>query len=69
MKRLLFVFSMLLIASMVLGACATPTEAPAPADVPPAAAPTDVPAAEVPTTPPPAEGKTVLNVWSFTNEI
>lgn len=69
MKRLLFVFSLLLIASMVLGACATPTEAPAPADVPPAAAPTDVPAAEVPTTPPPAEGKTVLNVWSFTNEI
>jgi ABC-type glycerol-3-phosphate transport system substrate-binding protein len=67
MKRLLFVFSMLLIASMVLGACATPTTAPT--DAPPAAAPTDVPAAEVPTTAPAAEGKTVLNVWSFTNEI
>lgn len=69
MKRLLFVLSMLLIASMVLGACATATPTEAPADVPPASAPTDVPAAEVPTTAPAAEGKTVLNVWSFTNEI
>jgi len=69
MKRLLFVFSILLIASMMLGACAKAAPTEAPADVPPADAPTDVPAAELPTTPPPAEGKTVLNVWSFTNEI
>ncbi|MRR29110.1 hypothetical protein EG834_01950, partial [bacterium] len=68
MKRLLFVFSMLLIASMVLGACAPAAPTEAPTDVPPAAAPTDVPAAEVPTTAPVAEGKTVLNVWPFTNE-
>ncbi len=65
MKRLPIVFSILLIASMVLAACSTaaPTKAPA------AEVPTTAPAAEVPTAPPAAQGKTVLNVWSFTNEI
>jgi hypothetical protein len=69
MKRLLFVFSMLLIASMVLGACATTAPTEAPTTAPAADVPTTAPAVEVPTTAPVAAGKTVLNVWSFTNEI
>lgn len=64
MKRLSFVLSILVALSMLLAACA-----PAATDVPAADAPaaTDAPAAEA--TDAPAAGKTVLNVWSFTNEI
>jgi len=58
MKRLSIVLSVLLLASMLLSACAKP------------AATTEAPAVEAPAaTAAPAEGKTVLNVWSFTNEI
>ena len=59
MKRLSIVLSVLIAVSMLLTACGTPaTEA------------TEAPAAEAPAaTAAPAEGKTVLNVWSFTNEI
>jgi len=74
MKRLSMIFSVLIVLSMILTACttpATPTEGPvaqAPATEVPAveepAAATEVPAAVEP-----AAGKTVLNVWSFTNEI
>jgi len=58
--------SLLVIASMLLGACATtPAEEPAaPAEEP--AAPAEEPAEPAEE---PAPGKTVLNVWSFTNEI
>jgi multiple sugar transport system substrate-binding protein len=58
MKRLTIVLSVLLMASMLITACAKP------------AATTEAPAVEAPAaTAAPAEGKTVLNVWSFTNEI
>jgi multiple sugar transport system substrate-binding protein len=59
MKRLSIVLSVLIAVSMLLTACGTPaTEA------------TEAPAAEAPVAEAPAaEGKTVLNVWSFTNEI
>jgi len=61
MKRLYFVLSVLVALSMLLSACGAPaTEAPA-AEAPAA---TEAPAVEAP-----AAGKTVLNVWSFTNEI
>src|SRR5574340_756324 len=69
MKRLSVVLSILVLASMLLTACGTPaaTEAPA-AEEPTTAQPveegTTAPTAEVP-----EAGKTVLNVWSFTNEI
>lgn len=65
-KSLLFLMSLLVIASMLLGACATtPAEEPAaPAEEP--AAPAEEPAEPAEE---PAPGKTVLNVWSFTNEI
>jgi ABC-type glycerol-3-phosphate transport system substrate-binding protein len=76
MKRLMMLFSVLLIAGMLLGACApAATEAPAaPAaatDAPAApAAATEAPAAPAATDAPAASSdKTVLNVWSFTNEI
>jgi len=69
MKRLFTILSILLLASMVLGACA-------PAATPTAAPVTEPTKAEVATSAPveapttaPAPGKTVLNVWSFTNEI
>jgi len=76
MKRLSVLFSVLIVAAMLLGACApaaAPTEAPA-AEAPAAPAATEAPAApaaatEAPAAPEPAAGKTVLNVWSFTNEI
>ncbi len=67
MKRLSIVLSILILASMLLAACGTPaTEAPVVEEPTkaPEAAPTDAPTAEVP-----EAGKTVLNVWSFTNEI
>jgi multiple sugar transport system substrate-binding protein len=68
MKRLYFVLSVLVALSMLLSACGTPaTEAPAAATEAPAAAATEAPAAAA--TEAPAAGKTVLNVWSFTNEI
>ncbi|HPH97741.1 MAG TPA: ABC transporter substrate-binding protein [Anaerolineaceae bacterium] len=81
-KKLMFLFSILIIASMVLSACSTPTAAPTaaakPTDAPKAEVkPTEAPKAEVkPTEAPaaaptaaPAADKTVLKVWSFTNEI
>jgi len=76
MQRLSVLFSVLIVAAMLLGACApaaAPTEAPA-AEAPAAPAATEAPAApaaatEAPAAPEPAAGKTVLNVWSFTNEI
>ena len=72
MKRLSVLFSVLIVAAMLLGACAPAAATEAPAA--PAAA-TEAPAApaaatEAPAAPAaPAAGKTVLNVWSFTNEI
>jgi ABC-type glycerol-3-phosphate transport system substrate-binding protein len=67
-NKVLFIASFLLIASMLLSACGgTAPAAPAPvAEAPAAEAPAaEAPAAEAPA----ATGKTVLNVWSFTNEI
>jgi len=69
-NKVLFIASILLVASMLLSACggaAPAATAEAPAAEAPAAevAATEAPAAEAPV----AEGKTVLNVWSFTNEI
>jgi multiple sugar transport system substrate-binding protein len=66
MKRVLVVFSAILVLSMVLAACApaaAPTEAPA------APAATEAPAAPAATEAPAAAAKQELNVWSFTNEI
>jgi ABC-type glycerol-3-phosphate transport system substrate-binding protein len=58
MKRSTFILSLLLTVSLLLAACGQPEAPQAPAE-------TDAPVAVEP----PAEGKTVLNVWSFTNEI
>ena len=66
MKRFTLLFSVVLIAAMLLAACAAPAPTEAPAVEPPAG---EEPAAEEPAAEEPAEGKTVLNVWSFTNEI
>lgn len=52
----------ILVLSMLLGACSTPAATPA-TEAPAAAAAVEAPAAA------PDAGKTVLNVWSFTNEI
>jgi len=73
MKRLFGFLSLVIVASMMLGACATPAAPAEPAPAEPAA-PTEAPTAaptEAPTEAPaePAAEKTVLNVWSFTNEI
>jgi len=71
MKRTMILFSILMVVTMVLTACApkaTETPAAPEATQPPAAAPTE-PAAPAATEPPAATTKTVLNVWSFTNEI
>jgi multiple sugar transport system substrate-binding protein len=63
-RSVLLVLSLMLVASMILSACgAAATEAPA---QPPAAT---EPAAAQPTEAPASGEKTVLNVWSFTNEI
>ncbi len=64
-KSLLLIMSLLVVTSLLLGACAgAPAEEPAaPAEEPAAPAEPAEPAEE------PAPGKTVLNVWSFTNEI
>ena len=65
-KSVLFLVSLLAVASLLLAACGTaPTAAPT---APPAAAPTDAPAA-APTDAPVAELEGTLNVWSFTNEM
>jgi ABC-type glycerol-3-phosphate transport system substrate-binding protein len=66
MKRLTMLFSVLLIAAMLLAACAKPAPTEAPVVEAPVA---EAPAAEAPAAEAPAAGKTVLNVWSFTNEI
>ena len=76
MKKVTLVISILVAMSMLLAACA-PAATPAPAaEAPAAEAPAaEAPAAEAPaaTEAPaaeaPAAAKTVLNVWSFTNEI
>src|SRR5512139_3183039 len=62
-KSVLFVLSLMLVTSMLLAACGAPAT-PAPAK-PPAATEPPVQATE----PPVSTEKTVLNVWSFTNEI
>ena len=70
MKRLSLVLSVLIALSMLLAACApaaVATEKPAAATEAPAAAATEKPAAA--TEAPAATEKTVLKVWSFTNEI
>lgn len=70
-KLVLIVFSLLVISSMLLVACGTPaaTEAPAPVatEAPAEPATTEAPAEPAPAEP--AAEKTVLKVWSFTNEI
>ncbi len=73
MKRLLVILSVILVGSMLLSACATPAaevEPPA-VDQPVAEEPkVEEPVAEEPVVEEPvATDKTVLNVWSFTNEI
>jgi len=73
MKKLLYVLSLLIIASMVLAACGSaatpaPAEEPAMTDEPAAPAPAEEPAmTEEPAMMDELEG--TLNVWSFTNEI
>ena len=64
-KSIFLLMSLLALASMILSACGAPaaTEAPKPAA-------TEAPAEPAPTEPSTAGGeKTVLKVWSFTNEI
>ena len=74
MKKVSLVISILILFSMLLAACAPAAEQPA-ADQPAAEQPAaeqpaaEQPAAEQPAAEQPASGKTVLNVWSFTNEI
>ncbi len=65
-NKVLFIASFLLIASMLLSACGGAAPAAPAVEAPAAEAPaaTDAPAAAAP-----AAGKTILNVWSFTNEI
>lgn len=72
-KKVYVLLSLMLVASFVLAACGTPataTQAPAATDVPtdvPADTATEAPkATDVPAT---TGEKTVLKVWSFTNEI
>ena len=67
-KSVLFLLSLLLVASMLLTACGgaateAPVQQPAATEAPAQPAATEAPAQ------PAATGKTVLNVWSFTNEI
>jgi len=66
MKRLSYILSVLVALSMLLAACGTPAVNEAPAAATDAPAMTEVPAA---TDAPASTEKTVLNVWSFTNEI
>jgi multiple sugar transport system substrate-binding protein len=68
-NKVLFIASFLLIASMLLSACGGAAPA-ATAEAPAAAPATEAPAAAPAATEAPAAAtKTVLNVWSFTNEI
>ncbi len=68
MKRLTMLFSVLLVLGMLMAACATPVATEAPVVVEPEE--TEAPmATEAPVVATPEPGKTVLNVWSFTNEI
>jgi len=62
MRKMMFVVSVLVVLTMALSACAQATTAPVETEAPVVEA-TEAPVVE------PAEGKTVLNVWSFTNEI
>lgn len=66
-KSILALLSLLMVASMLLAACGGAPEAPAPEPAEPAA-PAE-PAEEVEPAPAESGDKTVLNVWSFTNEI
>ncbi len=67
-KSVLLLLSLLVVSSMLLAACGgAATEAPAPEPAEPAA-PAETAAPAEPAEPAAAE-KTVLNVWSFTNEI
>jgi hypothetical protein len=66
MKRLSFVLAILVAMSMLLAACAPATS---PTEAPPPAAATEEPTAPPAAATEPPTGKTVLNVWSFTNEI
>ncbi len=71
-KRLSTILAVLVLLAMVVGACGAPAAAPAaPADAaaaPAEAAPADAAAAPAEAAPVDS-GKTVLSVWSFTNEI
>lgn len=87
-KSFMYTFSLLIILSLILGACGgaapaqpaaekpaaeapaaeKPAEQPA-AEEPAAEKPAEQPATEKPAAEQPAAEKTVLNVWSFTNEI
>ena len=71
MKRLLVLLSMLLVVSMLLSACGAPAAEPPAVEEPAAEEPAaEEPAAEEPAAEEPAATvKTVLDVWSFTNEI
>jgi maltose-binding protein MalE len=66
MKRLSFVLAILVAMSMLLAACAPATS---PTEAPPPAAATEEPTAPPAAATEPSTEKTVLNVWSFTNEI
>ncbi|MCG3212193.1 MAG: hypothetical protein FOGNACKC_05841 [Anaerolineae bacterium] len=82
-KSFMYTFSLLIILSLILGACggaapAQPAAEKPAAEAPAAEKPAEQPAAEAPAAEKPAEQpaaeqpaaeKTVLNVWSFTNEI
>jgi multiple sugar transport system substrate-binding protein len=68
-KSVLLLLSLLVVSSMLLAACGgAATEAPAPAPAEPAS-PAEPAATEAPAQPAAPAEKTVLNVWSFTNEI
>jgi hypothetical protein len=69
-SRISVVLSLLVLLALVIGACGAPAASPA-AEAPAAEAPAaEAPAAEEPAAEDAAaSGKTVLDVWSFTNEI
>ncbi len=65
MKKIGLLLSILIVFSMILSACAPAAEAPASEETTSEETTVDEKVAEEPA----ASGKTVLNVWSFTNEI
>jgi len=73
-KTVLFIFSLLIISSLLLAACgptateAPPTEAPAAPEEPAEEPPTEEPVEE-PAEPEEPMEKTVVTLWSFTNEM